>query len=73
MKMFFRTAEHNPPHVHAEYAGQWAEYDIQSGERIKGFLPRTAEYLIKLWIELHKEELLKIWETQEFTKIAPLE
>lgn len=32
-------SDHNPPHFHAEYAGQSALVDIQEGTVIKGKLP----------------------------------
>jgi hypothetical protein len=35
--MYFR--DHNPPHLHAQYAGQEAKIAIRTGELIEGQLP----------------------------------
>ena len=73
IRMYFKQSEHNPPHFHAVYAGDSAEFDIQTGKIIDGWLPPKAESLIKEWLEMHKAELMEIWNTQEFKEIAPLE
>lgn len=49
------------------------EIEIKTLKQIEGDLPPKAMELIKEWGELHKEELQKIWDTQEFIKISPLE
>lgn len=46
---------------------------IQSGEVLEGHLPPKALSMVREWVELHKADLLKMWETQEFIKLAPLE
>ncbi len=71
--MYFQQAEHNPPHIHAIYGDDFAEIEILAGYILEGHLPPKALSMVREWIELHKEELLHIWETQEFTAIAPLE
>lgn len=73
IRMFFQQADHNPPHVHAIYGGDVAEFDIQTGEILEGKLPPKAESMVQEWLELHRAELLEIWETQNFKKIEPLE
>ena len=50
-----------------------AAIDIRNGSVIEGELPAKAVELVREWIELHKEELLHIWNTQEFKQLAPLE
>ncbi len=50
--------DHSPPHFHAEYGGNEAMINIQTGEIIHGDLPRRALRLVQDWAELHKEELL---------------
>ncbi len=71
--MYFQQAEHNPPHIHALYGDDMAEIVIQSGEVLEGHLPPKALSMVREWVELHKADLLKMWETQEFIKLAPLE
>ena len=72
IKMFFRKSEHNPPHFHAIYGEHVAEFDINTLEVIVGDLPQKAINLVKEWATLHREDLLKIWNDQEFNKIPPL-
>ena len=53
--------EHNPPHLHAEYQGNWAVLDFQ-GNIVKGDLhSRTALRLVRDWVDLHVEELQEDW------------
>ena len=73
IRMYFQQSEHNPPHFHAVYDGNVAEIDIKSGNIIEGYLPNKALSMVKEWTELHRKELLDIWETQEFCAIEPLE
>ncbi len=73
IKMYFRKSEHNPPHFHALYGEYIAEIDIHTLDVIVGDLPVRALNLVKEWANLHKNELLAIWENQVFNKIAPLQ
>lgn len=66
-------SEHNPPHIHAIYGEDTAAFDIRTGEIIDGGFPKRAQMLVREWIELNRHALLRMWETQEFTKLAPLE
>ncbi len=70
--MYFRQGEHNPPHIHAIYGDNAVAVDIQTGIVLDGNLPTKELGLVEKWIKLHKTELIKIWNTQEFIKIAPL-
>ena len=73
IRMYFLQSEHNPPHIHAIYGEDMAAIDIRSGEVIEGGLPPKALSLVLEWMGLHKDELLEIWETQEFKSLSPLE
>ena len=73
IKMYFQLREHNPTHIHAIYNGDMAEIDIRTGEIIEGYLPRKACDMVKEWCALHRDELIKIWDTQEFISIDPLD
>ena len=46
--------------------------DIKTLDMIDGNLPPKALALVKEWAELHRDELIKIWNTQEFVEIPPL-
>ncbi len=60
IRMFFD--EHNPPHIHAEYQGQKAVFDLL-GNVFRGELgSRTATKLVREWIDLHIDELRENWE-----------
>ena len=73
IRMYFQQSEHNPPHIHALYGDDVAAIDIQTGKIIEGHLPPKALSMVSEWTELHKAELLHIWETQEFRALSPLE
>ena len=72
IEMYFIGSEHNPPHIHAYYQSDEACYMISTGEKMSGNLPRRAERLVQDFIELHKEQLMRIWDTQVFEKVEPL-
>ncbi len=72
IKMFFIQADHNPPHVHAIYGEYLGAIDIRTGNLIDGDLPKKAQALVKEWVNIHRDELLHIWDTQNFNKIPPL-
>lgn len=40
---------------------------------LEGDLPNKALKLVQEWTKLNQVELLKIWKTQEFIKLPPLE
>ena len=74
IRMFY--GDHNPPHFHAEYQGQSAEYDIRTLEVIVGKIPNRANALVLEWASIHREELLDFWDKakvpSEIGKIDPL-
>ncbi len=72
IKMYFQQSEHNPPHIHAIYGEYMGAIDIKTGELLEGDLPPRALKLVKEWLEVNRDELLKIWNTQNFKKIPPL-
>lgn len=50
-----------------------AAIEIKTGKIIKGHLTPKALSLVQEWTEIHKNDLLNMWETQEFRMISPLE
>ncbi|MDC7279854.1 DUF4160 domain-containing protein [Butyrivibrio fibrisolvens] len=72
IRMYFLSSEHNPPHLHAIYGDDVAAIDFQTDEILDGYLPPKTMELVLQWISLHRDELLQIWETQNFIKIPPL-
>ena len=73
IRMYFQQAEHNPPHIHALYGEDMAEVDFQTGKVLEGYLPPKALAMVREWASIHKDELLHMWETQEFKSLPPLE
>ena len=73
IRMYFQQSEHNPPHIHAIYGENMAAININSGEVLEGELPPKALAMVWEWANIHSDELLKMWETQEFKSLSPLE
>ncbi len=73
IRMYFQQAEHNPPHIHALYGEDMAAIDVQTGEVLEGYLPPKALAMVREWAAIHKNDLLHMWETQEFKSLSPLE
>ena len=71
IKLFF--GDHPPPHFHAIYGEYIGLFNIDTLEMIEGDLPRRAKNLVVEWASIHKEELKRMWDTQEFHKLPPLE
>lgn len=71
--MHQKDKEHNPPHIHAIYGDYQATFLISDGEMHVGEMPTKAKQLIKEFINLHRDELLTMWETQNIRKLPPLE
>jgi hypothetical protein len=73
--MYFQ--DHNPPHFHAIYAEHEALIRIDTGEVVRGLLPRTASNLVEQWRQLHVEDLTANWaraqEPAALSSIEPLQ
>jgi hypothetical protein len=64
--------EHNPPHFHVRYNEYRASIEIQTLNVIAGTIPAKVRGLIEEWAELHQQELLQMWESQDFHTLEPL-
>jgi Domain of unknown function (DUF4160) len=53
--------QHHLPHVHVEYAGIEAVYELPDGHLLEGQLPSKQNKLMQAWIALHSEELMADW------------
>ncbi len=60
IKMFHN--DHQPPHFHAEYAGDRMVVAIDTLGVIAGRLPPRATGLVTEWATEHQEELRRIWQ-----------
>lgn len=70
IKVFF--GDHPPPHFHAVYGEYNALISIESLEIMEGDLPKRAQKLVIDWASLYQQDLLEMWESQEFRKLPPL-
>ena len=75
IRMFFD--DHEPVHIHVEYQGNKAVFDLK-GNITKGDLKsRMAVKLVREWIDLRTRELQEDWELaqagKELKKISPLD
>lgn len=72
IKMFFKPKEHEPSHIHAlsgEYIGI---FNLRTLEMTEGDLPAKARNLVTMWLEIHQNELLEMWDAQKITKLPPI-
>ena len=74
IKMFF--GDHAPPHFHAEYGNEKADFDIRTLIVIRGSLSPRVLGLVIEWASQHQSELLDLWErsskNQSLYKVPPL-
>ena len=70
--MYFSQSEHNPPHLHAIYGEYVGAIDIQTGKMLEGDLPNKALLMVQEWTKQYQEDLLTIWNTQQFKQLPPL-
>ena len=73
IKMYLRQKEHNPPHIHANYGEYVGMFSLQDGEMFEGDIPNKGQIFVKEFIEYYRERLLRMWETQEFEVLPPIE
>lgn len=64
--MDFQQSEHNPPHIHTIYGENVAAIDFRTKEVLEGYLPPKALSMVNEWIDIHKDDLMEIWNTQDF-------
>ena len=71
IKLFF--GDHPPPYFHAVYGEHIGLFNIETIEMIEGDLPNRAKKLVFEWASLNQNELMNMWNEQEFRKLPPLE
>ena len=70
IKIFF--GDHPPPHFHAVYGEYNALVGIEGLAVIEGDLPKRAEKLVLEWAGMYQDELMEMWNSQDFRKLPPL-
>jgi hypothetical protein len=73
IKMYFSQSEHGIPHFHAVYGEFTGVFAIESLEMIEGDLPIRSENLVREWGMLYQDELLRMWQNNEFKQLPGLE
>ena len=71
IKMYFR--EHGVPHFHAIYGEYIGVFEVESLEMMEGDLPPRAQRLVREWAQQYRDELRKMWESQQFRKLPGLD
>ena len=73
IKMYFTQSEHGVPHFHAIYGEYNAVFNIQTLEMLEGDLPLRAQRLVTEWSTQYQQELLRMWNSNEFKRLPGLE
>ena len=73
IKMYFSQSEHGVPHFHSIYGEFNGVFNIENLEMMEGDLPNRAHRLVKEWAALYQDDLMRIWNEQEFKKLPGLE
>ena len=73
IKMYFSQSEHGIAHFHAVYAEFNGVFSIKTLEMMEGDLPLRAQQLVKEWASQYQQELLRMWQTNEYRRLPGLE
>jgi len=73
IKMYFSQSEHGVPHFHALYAEYNGVFSIETLEMIVGDMPKRSQQMIKQWASQYQNDLLEMWQTNEFRQLPGLE
>jgi hypothetical protein len=73
IKMYFSQSEHGKPHFHAVYAEFNGVFDVVTLEMTEGDLPARAQRLVREWASQYQQELLRMWQTNEYARLPGLE
>lgn len=73
---YFDNQQHKTPHIHVQYQGDEAVFEIPTGNILVGTLPKGKAKLVEAWFETHQEDLMADWELaingESVFKIDPL-
>jgi hypothetical protein len=73
IKMYFSQSEHGVAHFHAVYGEFNGVFSIEKLEMMEGDLPVRAQRLVREWASQYQQELLRMWQTNEFAHLPGLE
>ena len=77
IRIYFKdTEKHYLEHIHVQYNEYDAVYSIRDNSILEGKLPSKQNNLVVAWMEIHKDELIALWNISqndgEIFKIEPL-
>ena len=77
IRIYFKDTEKRYlEHIHVQYNEFDAVYSIKDSNILEGKLPIKQHQLVVAWMEIHKDELVALWNVSqndgEFFKIDPL-
>jgi hypothetical protein len=74
---FGNDDHHHAPHIHARYQNDKVAVAIEGGEVLAGSFPEAKLRMLRVWMDIHREELLADWELAKAGdtpfRIRPLE
>jgi len=73
IRMYLIDREHPPPHIHIKYGEHEAVIELINLNLIEGGIPKRCRQLVREWAEIYQDELIALWETQNFHPIKPLD
>ena len=71
IKMYF--CEHRVPHFHAIYGEYNGVFEVDTLRMIEGDLPGRAQHLVREWAEPYRQDLRRMWDSQEYRQLPGLE
>ncbi|GDX83977.1 hypothetical protein LBMAG43_00190 [Methylococcaceae bacterium] len=72
IRMYLIDNEHPPQHIHIKYGEYEAVMELTNLNIIDGSLPKKCRQLVREWAEIHQDELIEMWSTQNFHHLEPL-
>ena len=77
IRIYFNdTEKHYLEHIHVQYNEYDVVYSIKDNSILEGKLPPKQNSLVVAWMEIHKDELIALWNISqndgEIFKIDPL-
>ena len=73
IRIFLIDREHPPQHIHIKYREHRAVMELENLNIVEGRLPKRCRQLVREWAEVHQQELIEMWDTQNFHRVEPLE
>jgi len=73
IRMFLIDKQHPPRHIHIKYGEHMAVMKLENLNIVEGRIPKRCRQLVRGWAEAHQQELIGMWDTQNFHRLGPLE